>query len=60
MTTREFFDLDAEIGSDEEDEDFDETGAAPKKVNGANGVDDSSEEEDEDDEDKIREVCCSL
>jgi hypothetical protein len=57
--TRAFFDMDAEVGS-EEDEDFDETGAAPKKVDGENGIDDSSEEEDEDDEDKIREVRCPL
>lgn len=58
--TRAFFDMDADVGSEEEDEDFDETGAAPKKVDGENGVDDSSEEEDEDDEDMIRQVGCPL
>jgi transcription elongation factor SPT6 len=58
MATKDFFDVDAEVGSDE-DEDF-EDGAAPAKVNGANGIEDSSEEEDEDDEDRIREVCHSM
>lgn len=55
----EFFDTVAELGSEEEDEDFD--GDAPQsraKTNGENGMDDSSEEEDDDDEDRIREVRC--
>ncbi|CAI6342465.1 unnamed protein product [Periconia digitata] len=52
----QFFDRAAELGSEEEDEDFDETGdQRPSKANGANGLDDSSEEEDDDDEDRIRE-----
>ncbi|KAF1951572.1 transcription elongation factor-like protein spt6 [Byssothecium circinans] len=46
----QFFDNVAELGSEEEDEDFEGRPAA----NGINGIDDSSEEEDEDDEDKLR------
>lgn len=55
MATRELFDLAADVGSDEEDEDFDEeTGEAePKKSTTANGIDDSSEEEDEDDDELL-------
>jgi transcription elongation factor SPT6 len=55
MSTRDFFDNVADVGSDEDDEDFDEeTGEArPKKTNGATGVEDSSEEEDEDDDELL-------
>ena len=62
----EFFDTIADVGSDEEeDEDFDgEAGDAaeprPKKINGANGIDDSSEEEDDDDEDRLRQVSLAV
>jgi transcription elongation factor SPT6 len=55
MSTRDFFDVAADVGSDE-DEDFDEeTGEARpvKKTNGTNGIDDSSEEEDEDDDELL-------
>ena len=51
----QYFDTTAELGSEEEDEDFDEDTArkpVKRKQNGANGrVEDSSEEE-EDDEDE--------
>ncbi|KAF1935386.1 transcription elongation factor-like protein spt6 [Clathrospora elynae] len=55
----DFFDTIADVGSDEEDDDFDGEAAEarerrPKKTNGANGLDDSSEEEDDDDEDRLR------
>ncbi|KAF2748415.1 transcription elongation factor Spt6 [Sporormia fimetaria CBS 119925] len=52
-----FFDMAAELGSEEEDEDFDEeTGRARKSgANGTNGMEDSSEEEEEDDEQRLRE-----
>jgi hypothetical protein len=58
MSTANFFDNIADVGSEEEDEDFDEeTGEVrSKKTNGANGLDDSSEEEDEDDDERIREA----
>lgn len=62
MATRDFFDTVADIGSDEEeDEDFDgEAGdAPPRKINGANGLEDSSEEEDEDDDERLREASLS-
>lgn len=52
----QFIDRDAELGSEEEDEDFDETGQQREKPNSVNGLDDSSEEEDEDDDDKLRQV----
>ncbi|KAF2133834.1 transcription elongation factor Spt6 [Dothidotthia symphoricarpi CBS 119687] len=57
MATKDLFDLDAALGSEEEDEDFDEEmgEARPKKSNGANGIDDSSEEEDEDDDERLAE-----
>ncbi|KAI9714051.1 MAG: Transcription elongation factor spt6 [Bogoriella megaspora] len=54
-------DVAAELGSEEEDEDFDdETGQVRNKANGTNGaIDDSSEEEEDDDDEeaarKIRE-----
>lgn len=52
----EYFDTAAELGSEEEDEDFDgENGETRRPANGANGMDDSSEEEDDDDEDRLRE-----
>jgi transcription elongation factor SPT6 len=55
MSTRDFFDNVADVGSDEDDEDFDEeTGEPrPKKTNGAIGAEDSSEEEDEDDDELL-------
>ncbi|KAJ4326269.1 Transcription elongation factor spt6 [Neodidymelliopsis sp. IMI 364377] len=56
MSTNDFFDNMAAVGSDEEDdEDFDEENGATrtKKLNGANGIDDSSEEEDEDDDELL-------
>ncbi|EAT86717.2 transcription elongation factor Spt6 [Parastagonospora nodorum] len=55
MSTANFFDTAAELGSEEEDEDFDEEGGEvrPKKTNGANGLEDSSEEEDEDDDELL-------
>lgn len=59
MATANLFDLDAELGS-EEDEDYDEeTGAVKTKTrptNGANNMDDSSEEEEDDDEEAERAV----
>ena len=53
----EFFDNQAELGSESDDEDFDEeTGETrAKKLNGR--IDDSSEEEEDDDEEAEREVC---
>jgi hypothetical protein len=58
MSARDFFDNIADVGSEEDDEDFDdETGQVrPKKSNGTNGVDDSSEEEDDDDEELLAEA----
>jgi transcription elongation factor SPT6 len=48
-------DLDADVGSDE-DEEFDED--APRRPKPTNGdLDDSSEEEDDDDEEAARKVC---
>ena len=53
----QFFDNMAELGSEEDDEDFDGDAAEPRtKPSGENGMDDSSEEEDDDDEDRIRQV----
>ncbi|TKA60934.1 hypothetical protein B0A49_09602, partial [Cryomyces minteri] len=51
MSTSNLLDIAAELGSEEEDEDFDEeTGEARRRTNGTNGaLDDSSEEEDDDD-----------
>lgn len=55
MSTRDFFHLDADVGTDE-DEDFDEETGEPvkkTKTNGAtNNLDDSSEEEDDDDDEE--------
>ena len=61
MSTRDLFDLDAGVDSQEEDEDFDEeTGEARKpKTNGVNGqMEDSSEEDEDEDDDEaaVREV----
>lgn len=55
--TDQFFDTAAELGSEEEDEDFDEETGAPRKGK-TNGLDmvDSSEEEEEDDEERLAEV----
>ncbi|KAF2762407.1 transcription elongation factor-like protein spt6 [Pseudovirgaria hyperparasitica] len=62
--SRNLLDVAAELGSEEEDEDFDEEGnegeGPRRKTNGMNsGMDDSSEEEDDDDDEeeaaKIRE-----
>lgn len=58
MATANLFDIDAEVGSEEDDDYDEETGQAvrkPKRTNGAN-LDDSSEEEDDDDEEAEREV----
>lgn len=58
MATSNLFDMDAEVGS-EEDEDYDEeTGAVRTKTRPTNGarLDDSSEEEDDDDEEAERQV----
>ena len=62
MATSALFDIDAEVGS-EEDEDYDEeTGQIKTKTtrptNGGGGanVDDSSEEEEDDDEEAERQV----
>ncbi|ORY11700.1 SH2 domain-domain-containing protein [Clohesyomyces aquaticus] len=51
-------DVMADMGSEEDDEDFDEeAGEAPQKnTNGMNGLDDSSEEEEDDDEDALKAV----
>lgn len=54
MATSNFFDIDAELGS-EEDEDYDEeTGTVKTKTRPTNGarIDDSSEEEDDDDDEE--------
>ena len=56
-----FFDDTAELGSEEEDGDFDEENEdrqdRPRKQNGANrNMEDSSEEDDDDDEEEIRKV----
>jgi len=55
MATTDFFDLNADVGSDEDDESFDdetgEAGEPRKKTNGTNGrLDDSSDDEEEDDD----------
>lgn len=60
MSTANLFDLDADVGS-EDDESFDEeTGETRRRINGANGHgdddDDSSEEEDDDDEEAAAEI----
>ncbi|KAF2260518.1 transcription elongation factor Spt6 [Lojkania enalia] len=45
----------AELGSEEEDDDYDEgTGEARQKNTGQNGFEDSSEEEEDDDEERLR------
>jgi transcription elongation factor SPT6 len=56
-----FLDDTAELGSEEEDGDFDEENEGregrPRKENGANrNMEDSSEEDDDDDEEEIRKV----
>jgi len=57
MTTANLFDLDAELGTDE-DEDFEEGEEAPRprKQKAPGNIDDSSEEEEDDDEEAEREV----
>lgn len=59
MNTAALFDIDADVGSDE-DEDFDEN--APRKPKKTNGdLDDSSEEEDDDDDEEAQqEVCAAI
>lgn len=57
MNTAALFDIDADVGSDE-DEDFDES--APRKPRQRNGeMDDSSEEEDEDDDEEAQQEVCA-
>ena len=56
-----FLDDTAELGSEEEDADFDEENedreGRPRKENGANrNMEDSSEEDDDDDEEEMRKV----
>ena len=51
--TSNLLDVAAELGTDEEDEDFDEeTGEVRTQTNGTNGAIDDSSEEDEDDDDE--------
>ncbi|KAK3686261.1 Transcription elongation factor spt6 [Vermiconidia calcicola] len=54
----DFFDRTADVGSDEEEEEFDEETGEPlgasRKSKRANGLDDSSEEEDDDEEEERR------
>jgi transcription elongation factor SPT6 len=52
------FDTVADVGSDEEDEEFDEEDGVsrPRKTNGQPRIDDSSEEEEEDDEEQLQQV----
>lgn len=58
MNTAALFDLDADIGSDE-DEDFDENAPRkPKKTNGE--LEDSSEEEDDDDDEEAQQEVCAV
>lgn len=54
--SHQLLDMQAELGSEEDDEDFDEeTGeVTKKKTNGANGQFDDSSEEDEDLDDEAR------
>lgn len=62
MTTANLFDLDAELGSEKEDGDFDEENGEqqPKKRPQNGAMDDSSEEEDDDeDEEAARQVRCT-
>jgi len=56
----EYFDTVADVGSEEEDGDFNGEAAGARPSNGANGIDDSSEEEDDDDEEQLRKVCHCL
>lgn len=57
----DFIDRIADVGSESDDEDFDDEGeptSRKPKMNGKSGDnDDSSEEEDDDDEEAAREVC---
>jgi transcription elongation factor SPT6 len=55
MTTANLFDLDAELGS-EEDEEFEGEEEAPRARKQKANIDDSSEEEEDDDEEAEREV----
>ena len=57
MSARDLISGEAELGSDEEDESFDEeTGEVRRRANGVNGTnghfEDSSEEEDDDDDEE--------
>lgn len=58
----QYFDTAAELGSEEEDEDFDEVqgNVRRKTANGTGGLEDSSDEEEEDDDELLREVRHSL
>jgi transcription elongation factor SPT6 len=58
--TDQFFDTAAELGSEEEDEDFDPETGEPRQRK-TNGVDlvDSSEEEEDDDEERLAAVAIS-
>ncbi|PSK58658.1 hypothetical protein B9Z65_6673 [Elsinoe australis] len=47
-----YFDLDAALGSEEEDEDYDEETGEPTKPRKERNVEDSSEEEDDDDDEE--------
>lgn len=55
MTTANLFDLDAELGS-EEDEEFEGDEEEPRPRKQKANIDDSSEEEEDDDEEAEREV----
>lgn len=60
MATADFFDTAAELGSEEDDEDFDEDAEAPRtktrRTNGADMDDSSEEDDDDDDEEAARQV----
>ena len=63
MSARDLISGEADIGTESDDESFDEDTGEPKskrKANGTNGksahYDDSSEEEDDDDEEAVRAV----
>lgn len=57
MATVNFFDNEAELGSEEDDEDFGEDGDGGNPRGPSNGnMDDSSEEEEDDDEAALRAV----
>lgn len=57
MTTVNFFDNEAELGSEEDDEDFGDDGEGDNPQGRSNGnIDDSSEEEEDDDEAALRAV----